>query len=99
MGSKVDIGSTLVEQVLCNMQVSPLAGQVEGCGTDGHLAVHTPVHRQQEPDTSPTLEHFDNRVEHLVDVSRLFNGQHFKIEGQGPQELQKPMVGINSKRE
>lgn len=57
MGSKVDIGSTLVEQVLCDMQVSPLAGQVEGCGTDRHLAVHTPAHRQQEPDTSAGITH------------------------------------------
>lgn len=56
VGSEVDISSTLVEQVLCDIQVSPLAGQVEGCGTAGHLAVHTPVHTQ-EPDTSARFTH------------------------------------------
>lgn len=57
MGSKVDVSSALVEQVLCNMQVTPLAGQVEGRGTNGHLAVHTPVHRHQEADTSAGITH------------------------------------------
>lgn len=57
VGSKVDVGSALVEQVLCDMQVTPLAGQVEGCGTNGHLVVHTPVHRNQEADTSAGITH------------------------------------------
>lgn len=47
VGPQVDVSPTLVHEVLSNIQVSLLTGQVERGGTDGRLAVHTPVLQQQ----------------------------------------------------
>lgn len=43
VGPKVDVSTTVIHEVLHNVQVPFLAGQIERGGTEDRLVVHTPV--------------------------------------------------------
>lgn len=47
LGPQMDISSAFIHEVLDNMQVPLLAGEVERGGTDDRLVVHTPELQQR----------------------------------------------------